>query len=166
MSRLEYLLSIFTHFEFYVSAVAVAVMSITSIAPSTTASLTATSVTSLLALTTPFVQPPECTSIWSLSSDTLWFHGVHTTLTILSSDQADPRFTSCQPSGWDRVPAANRFTFSPAVCPRGWVYHHMAATESGVENRTADTSRYSTYSTAYCCARYLVIFSVTAAVRP
>ncbi|KAG2027134.1 hypothetical protein GB937_000872 [Aspergillus fischeri] len=109
---------------------------------SETSTTTATT-TSLPALTTPFVQPPECTSIWDITSTATT---INSTLrlrltTILISDPADERFASCQPPGWDSNSTA-RFSFSPAVCPSAWTYHQMA------------TDRFDyRRSTAYCCSR-------------
>jgi hypothetical protein len=114
----------------------------TSVAPTTIA-------TKLLALTTPFVQRPECASVWDLTSVSSNSDGTSTTITILASDAADARFASCQPSAWDNIVPTSRFSFSPAVCPSGWTYYAMASTESIAANE----KDISTYSTAYCCAR-------------
>lgn len=108
----------------------------------------ATTMTTILALTTPFDQKPECTSIWDLTSTPTWTDGSSTTLTILASDTADTRFVSCQPSGWN---PAGHFTFSPAVCPSGWTYWNMQ--EYLCWNEKASKSVIC--STAYCCNRYL-----------
>ncbi|KAH8894661.1 hypothetical protein GQ53DRAFT_839647 [Thozetella sp. PMI_491] len=104
--------------------------------------------TSLLALTTPFAQPPSCTSIWDLTTVTTRTDGAPTTMTILASNAADARFASCQPSGWATDLPARHFTFSPAVCPSSWTYWAMRETE------TIDSQAHtgSTFSTAYCCA--------------
>jgi hypothetical protein len=60
---------------------------------------------------------------------------------IALSNSADPRFATCQPSGWAAVPPASRFSFSPAVCPSGWTAYDLGTTAASV-------------STAYCCARF------------
>ncbi|KAL1955659.1 hypothetical protein VTO42DRAFT_8204 [Malbranchea cinnamomea] len=99
------------------------------------------------ALTTPFVQPSECASLWDLTSIPSLVDGSTTTVTVLASDEAHERFASCQPSGWDST--GDGFTFSPAVCPSHWTYYAMASTESVVESGGRGVS---TYSTAYCCA--------------
>lgn len=57
------------------------------------------------------------------------------------SNTADPKYSSCQPPGWDE----HSFTFSPAVCPSGWTYY------AGKEE-TPDSGK--PYSRAFCCARY------------
>lgn len=111
------------------------------------AAMTAT-MTTILALTTPFDQRPECTSLWDLTSGPTWTDGSSTTLTILALDTADARFSACQPLGWT---PAGHFTFSPAVCPSGWTYWHMR--ESLCWNQKASSSVIC--STAYCCNRYL-----------
>lgn len=113
----------------------------TTLAPSTITpgAAAATTATALQALTTPFVQRPECASVWDLTSVSLDINGTATTVTILASDAADARFAACQPSGWDNAVPTERFAFSPAVCPSGWTYYFMAATKS--------------YSTAFCCTR-------------
>lgn len=116
--------------------------------PSSSVAEIATTMATILALTTPFDQKPECTSIWDLTSTPTWTDGSSTTLTILASDTADTRFLSCQPSGWN---PAGHFTFSPAVCPSGWTYWHMR--ENLCWNEKASSS--VVCSTAYCCNRYL-----------
>ncbi|OBT76612.1 hypothetical protein VF21_05302 [Pseudogymnoascus sp. 05NY08] len=102
--------------------------------------------TKLLALTTPFVQRPECASIWDLTTFSSLVSGVSKDITVLVSDAADERFASCQPPGWESIVPASRFSFSPAVCPSGWTYYNMAPSETRTKGK--DT----TMSTAYCCA--------------
>ncbi|POR39607.1 hypothetical protein TPAR_00203 [Tolypocladium paradoxum] len=102
--------------------------------PPSSAGATAT-VRKLLALTTPFVQPSGCSQWTPTSVDTSTFTGSKAIAAVLMSSQ-DP---SCYPSGWADVVPVHRFSFSPGVCPSGWVYHSMA--EEGVK-RT---------STANCC---------------
>ncbi|GFF23494.1 hypothetical protein IFM58399_00312 [Aspergillus lentulus] len=110
------------------------------LASETSFSSTSTTTTSLPALTTPFVQPPECTSIWDITSTATRINSTLRLTTILISDPADERFSSCQPPGWDSNSTA-RFSFSPAVCPSAWTYHQMATDR-------LDYRR----STAYCCS--------------
>lgn len=100
--------------------------------------------TNVLALTTPFVQKPDCESIWALSHVSSYSDdGRLTSVAILVSNVDDERFPSCQPSGWDSVILTSRFSFSPAVCPSDWTYYRMAS-----EAKAETTS-----TTAYCCAR-------------
>lgn len=95
------------------------------------------------ALTTLFEQPTDCRSIYTLSNSTIDYRdGTLTSLSYFVSDAADAKYTSCQPSGWDE----NNRTFSPAVCPSGWVYF------DGVE-RTIGGRQSTTRTTAACCAR-------------
>lgn len=99
--------------------------------------------TNVLALTTPFVQKPDCESIWALSHVASYEDDGHlTSEAFLASDADDERFTSCQPPGWASVVPASRFSFSPAVCPSNWTYYDMAST----------TNAGTTFTTAYCCA--------------
>ncbi|KFY35215.1 hypothetical protein V495_08046, partial [Pseudogymnoascus sp. VKM F-4514 (FW-929)] len=99
--------------------------------------------TNVLALTTPFVQKPDCESIWTLSHVSSYSDdGRLTSVAFLASDVDDERFTSCQPPGWASVVPASRFSFSPAVCPSNWTYYDMAST----------TNAGTTFTTAYCCA--------------
>ncbi|KFX87783.1 hypothetical protein O988_09293 [Pseudogymnoascus sp. VKM F-3808] len=99
--------------------------------------------TNVLALTTPFVQKPDCESIWALSHVSSYEDDGHlTSVAFLASDADDERFTSCQPPGWASVVPASRFSFSPAVCPSNWTYYDMAST----------TNAGTTFTTAYCCA--------------
>lgn len=106
----------------------------------------------MLALTTPFVQPPGCASIWEPTIvKTFDAKGSSLTLTILASDAANPRFTSCQPKGWATNIPARDFSFSPAVCPSGWTYWGM--TETFLSN--VATYSDGLYSTAICCDRYV-----------
>ena len=110
---------------------------------STSLSTPGATVTNVLALTTPFVQKPDCASIWGLTNIRTHVEGVATTVAILVSNVDDERFPSCQPSGWDSVIPTSRFSFSPAVCPSDWTYYRMAS-----EAQAGTTS-----TTAYCCAR-------------
>jgi hypothetical protein len=103
----------------------------------------------VLALTTPFVQPPTCSDIFSTTSITRsWttvsyssfsYSTVIITGYITVSNRDDPRFAACQPSGWAEVPTQSQFSFSPAVCPSGWTAYGLDTTAA-------------TVSTAYCCA--------------
>ncbi|OBT69976.1 hypothetical protein VE03_00380 [Pseudogymnoascus sp. 23342-1-I1] len=124
--------------------------------------------TEILTLITPFVQRPECASIWDLTIVPSRVSGNSTSVTILVSDAADERFASCQPSGWDKIVPASRFFFSPAVCPSGWTYYDMASTVSAASNGKDK----STFSTAYCCASghsldtYVTDFSIPTMTPP
>ncbi|KAK3376335.1 hypothetical protein B0T24DRAFT_618474 [Lasiosphaeria ovina] len=121
-------------------------MSDTPITPASTATtpaFVAGTATSLLALTTPFVRPPSCGEIFSTSSivSSYWWDDYSlTTVQVLASDAADPRFASCQPPGWGAVVSASRFSFSPAVCPTGWTAYSVKALAAQS-------------TTAYCCDR-------------
>ncbi len=121
---------------------------------SSTSSTTVISPTdpSILALTTPFVQPAaECASIWEPETIQTFGNGTSLTLTVLASDAANPRFTSCQPSGWATNLPARRFSYSPAVCPSGWTYWDMEETTT-IDDKasTADV-----FTSALCCDRYV-----------
>lgn len=134
-------------------------MSTTSPGPSPGASATETA---LLALTTPFVQESDCASIWSLSSIGSYDQGTTSTVSVLVSNVGDEHFSSCQPSGWDSVVPGSRFSFSPAVCPSHWTYFDMSETIS-----YDDEARVvGTYSTAICCARFVLFLSAHASPSP
>lgn len=116
---------------------------------SSTTSLVVTA-TNILALTTPFIQPSRCGAISSTTSvitSFFWGNYTETTLQIVISDTADPRFSTCQPTGWTDVVPESRFSFSPAVCPNDWTAYQLEAT--GAEFK-------SSISTAYCCTRYTI----------
>lgn len=102
----------------------------------TTESITAIS-TGLLAIRTPFVQPSDCETQWrtSIVPDSV-VSGTTRMSPIMISDPA----ATCYPSGWGHVIPESRLSFSPGVCPEGWVYNAMA------ENTFA-------VSTAFCCNR-------------
>jgi len=108
----------------------------------------------LLPLATPFVPPPECTSIWSAAVVSTSANGSSLTLTILASDAANPRFTSCQPQGWATNIPARRFSYSPAVCPSGWTYRGMEETTK-INDRGHHIA--NIFSTAICCDRYATL---------
>ncbi|ORY15483.1 hypothetical protein BCR34DRAFT_558886 [Clohesyomyces aquaticus] len=114
---------------------------------SSTASATPTVPVSLLALTTPFVAPPNCadvfTTVKTVTSDYL-HNDTESTLTVVFSDPSDPRFTKCQPQGWDGVVPESRFHFSPAVCPDRWTAYNLGTVYLDAVRRA---------TTAYCCAR-------------
>jgi hypothetical protein len=110
-----------------------------------------------IALTTPYVFPdPSCLDIWATTFGTTTAYSAHglisTLIPIVYSNIFDPRFTSCQPSGWSTMLPESRFTFSPAVCPRDWTAYNTDVVSytsqfsiSRVVSRTA--------TRAYCCAR-------------
>ncbi|KAK1954547.1 hypothetical protein LY78DRAFT_594003 [Colletotrichum sublineola] len=107
--------------------------------PTTLANATATS---LLSITSPWVQPSDCETHWST---TTW----QSTGAIITSSQAFTVSTpvaSCNPPGWDRFGPESRLSFSPGVCPKGWVYNGMAEDGSPAA------------STAFCCQRDCVRF--------
>jgi hypothetical protein len=101
----------------------------------------------LQALTTPFVPPPNCadqfTTTAFISSYTTGTESGYSIISFLASDPADPRFSACQPSGWDRNLDSD-FQFSPAVCPSGWTAYNLGGTVSNPE---------APFTTAYCCSR-------------
>lgn len=114
---------------------------------------------SALAMTTPFVQPPSCQSIFLTTELTDYpyttnlfytsptgrdIYASPTRLPVLVSNTADSRFSTCQQSGWNQ--GEYPFTFTAAVCPSGWVMYNAQARDVYYEHST---------SRAYCCARYL-----------
>lgn len=110
----------------------------------TTSTATATS---LLALTTPFSQPNDCTDVFSTTdivTSFWWGDYSETTLHVSVSGPAGSHFASCQPSGWADVVPERRFSFSPAVCPYGWTAYELGPI----------TTLDPPITTAYCCARY------------
>ncbi|KAF5010996.1 hypothetical protein FDECE_2866 [Fusarium decemcellulare] len=102
-------------------------------------SLAPATATSRIALTTPYEQPRSCPSNWKRTT-AAWTQDGSSAVPALMSDP----ISTCYPSGWDDTEAGSRFSFSPAVCPSGWVYWKMA--------RETDSSPAS--STAYCCERF------------
>lgn len=105
---------------------------------STTEPITATS-TGSIAIRTPFVQPPDCKTQWKTTTVPASVVSGTTIMTpILISEPA----ATCYPSRWDEVTPESRLSFSPGVCPEGWVYNAMAEDGS------------SAASTAFCCNRF------------
>ncbi|KAK3344256.1 hypothetical protein B0T25DRAFT_573208 [Lasiosphaeria hispida] len=109
----------------------------------TTSSETSSALEALIStLTTPFIQPSGCDSIFSTTSvfetdyDYSGGRYVTGTIEVAISDRNDPKFTSCQPSRWADVVYESQFSFSPAVCPGGWTAYELR--EAGVR-------------TAFCC---------------
>ena len=88
-------------------------------------------------LVTQFSAPSSCSSIFKLveSLTSLQDVGQNITTTwtsyIFTSDQADPRFSACQPPGWEQ----RHLQFSPGVCPRGWGYFDMTVTSFSLGDR-------------------------------
>lgn len=116
------------------------------------------------AQTTPFVQPSFCADLFSTTtvsefpvsqSDNI--HGyVNRTVTALVPDGNDPRFTSCLPGGWAAKPSQYQYTFSPAVCPSGWMAYAIGPDwewDSVTSTTTKRSSSGQQASTAYCCPR-------------
>lgn len=107
--------------------------------PSTKASI-ATSVTALLSITTPFVQPTDCETQWrTASASSRTFRGTTLMTLLMVSDPA----ASCYPSGWDDAAPDDRLRFMPGVCPDGWTYNQMG------ENGSRDAT------TAFCCDKFV-----------
>ncbi|KAK4096689.1 hypothetical protein N658DRAFT_501295 [Parathielavia hyrcaniae] len=89
------------------------------------------------ALTTPFVPPQSCADQFITTT----IYSDFTTTTVLASVPAHPRFSACQPPGWDSGGDNNSILhFSPAVCPSGWTAHALGGYES------------QAVSTAHCCS--------------
>lgn len=117
-------------------------------APATT--VTATPFTSsptatvpMPAFTTPFPQPTSCSSV--LTTTVRYYSGYGTTSsrTLLLPDTSDPRYVAC-------LNPAGQFTFSPAVCPQGWIAWWLGQTNPPPGAPTISNTVY--LSTAYCCA--------------
>jgi len=105
-----------------------------------TRSSVAATATALLALTTPFVQPPGCDSHFTLTNVPTYINNRDDVTSMISVLSSLP-VASCYPSGWDTVMSQSRFRFSPAVCPHSWTYYEMAGLSS------------IPISTAFCCDR-------------
>ncbi|KAK1465561.1 hypothetical protein CMEL01_11553 [Colletotrichum melonis] len=107
-----------------------------------TKSILATS-TEKLAITTPFVQPPDCSNQWVMTEmphlPLTSFSSGEVYHTVMSKVSVSAPPSSCYPSGWDRVERTSRLNFSPGVCPEDWTYYSMARTHT--EGPTS----------AYCC---------------
>ncbi|KAL0935687.1 uncharacterized protein CTRU02_210278 [Colletotrichum truncatum] len=95
-----------------------------------------TTAAALLAITTPFVQPPACDS-WRTTTvrarPLTLVNGTTLSIPVVVSEPA----SSCYPSGWKQFPRESRLHFNPGVCPEGWTYFDMAEA--------------ALYSTAFCC---------------
>ncbi|KAK7959561.1 uncharacterized protein PG986_004415 [Apiospora aurea] len=111
--------------------------------PSPPTTLHESPLTSILALTTPFLQPPDCSGIFTATRKTTSLHHqgsyYKTVLTVAISDPTNVRFTTCQPPGWAEADPHHRFEFSPAVCPDKWTAYNL--------NSHGGTSKVA------CCAR-------------
>ena len=130
---------------------------------STTAAPLPTSTQTFVALTTPYVQPSSCTNIRDLGIfqtneyDSVLGSLSYKRITAIGSPIFHPKFSGCQPSGWDApaswptgriVPA---LYFSPAVCPSDWATHSIYVSPMSY----FDESSTETYTGAYCCKRYV-----------
>ncbi|KAK4120427.1 hypothetical protein N657DRAFT_161697 [Parathielavia appendiculata] len=101
------------------------------------------------ALTTPFVLPQSCANQFITTS----FASRSTYVTVVASCPADPRFSACQPPGWDSGGEGSSFQFSPAVCPSGWTAYNLGGTVSWVRHGASmNLITSKTFSTAYCCS--------------
>ncbi|OIW22636.1 hypothetical protein CONLIGDRAFT_687461 [Coniochaeta ligniaria NRRL 30616] len=115
------------------------------------------------AQTTPFVQPSFCADLFSTTTvsefpvretGTTSYGYSNRVVTALVPDGNDPRFTSCLPDGWAAKPSQYQYTFSPAVCPSGWIAHAIGPywERDGVASTTSmGSSSGQQASTAYCC---------------
>ncbi|WQF78889.1 hypothetical protein CDEST_03903 [Colletotrichum destructivum] len=121
----------------------------TIISSSITTSTTVTGA-ALLAIITPFVQPPDCTSYWGTTSvRSTVINGTTRMVRVVVSDSA----ASCYPPGWtgDKT-TPGMPSFSPGVCPDGWVYWDMAE------------ASYTAASTAFCCDMSVCVSSLRCAL--
>lgn len=109
---------------------------------STTEPVTATS-TGQLAISTPFVQPSDCKTQWKTTTVRA---SVVSGTTVMTSVMVSEPAATCYPPGWDGVTPESRLSFSPGVCPEGWVYYAMAEDDSPAA------------STAFCCNRFVQAF--------
>ncbi|KAH8601095.1 hypothetical protein B0O99DRAFT_736338 [Bisporella sp. PMI_857] len=129
--------------------------------PTSTSTVLATTA-ALLAITTPFIPPPSCTPIRDMTSflttvDSTWAYqasnnasryitSISTSwVSVLLSNPSNLGFTACQPSGWASMVPPQGLSFSPAVCPSGWLAHSVRTTSLVKEKST------KIISTAYCC---------------
>lgn len=110
--------------------------------PSSTLLATATA---LLAVTTPFIPPSACPTVYDITTFTSLSGDPSAFVSLLVSNPANENYVSCQPAGLSNVAPSLRQSFSPAVCPSGWWYNEMSTTVIG--------SR--TISTATCCKAYV-----------
>jgi hypothetical protein len=117
--------------------------SITSLAPMSLTTSATSAVTSMQALTTPFVYAEACsdTSFITTSINGWKDSTIPIEIELLVPDLADDRFSSCQPSGWSSRYQMTAFSFSPAVCPSGWTAYNLMVGNS-------DT-------VATCCERHV-----------
>ncbi|KAK2775159.1 TTL domain-containing protein [Colletotrichum kahawae] len=117
-------------------------MSLTATTTTPSNATTTASSISLLTITTPWVEPSDCSSQWTTSYVSYEMYGGTTvTLKFTVSNPA----ASCYPSGWDGFGPEHRLRFSPGVCPDGWVYSHMAEPTTLVA------------STAHCCQEFVIL---------
>ncbi|KAK4208629.1 hypothetical protein QBC37DRAFT_391853 [Rhypophila decipiens] len=114
------------------------------LSPTTTSVIPSPSTTAppVPGFTTPFTQPASCSP--SLTKTVTVYSGYGATIskTLLLPDKSSPYYTDCLD------PVNGQFSFSPAVCPKGWVAWWMGRTSAA---ETVGPSKYT--STAYCCAR-------------
>ncbi|KAK0704878.1 hypothetical protein B0H67DRAFT_362956 [Lasiosphaeris hirsuta] len=145
-----------TTFNSFIGTVTSAITSIPTSSYETTSSQTSSTLEVLIStLTTPFIQPSGCdnifitTSVFTTKYDDSVRSYIEEAIEVAVSDQDDPKFTSCQPSGWADVVYESRFSFSPAVCPGGWTAYYLRQVGA---------------ATAYCCESGYVYASGLASV--
>lgn len=101
---------------------------------------TASPTVSLLAVTTPFVPPHGCQPAYNFATTTdRWASDKIQSLIV--SNPSNLNFVKCQPSGLSNMAPSMRNSFSPPVCPSGWVYKSVATT----------MLQSKTLTTATCC---------------
>lgn len=97
------------------------------------------------AFTTPFPQPESCSSLLTTTVSTYSDFGTTSSRTFLLPDTSNPRYAAC-------LAPASHFTFSPAVCPQGWVAWWLGRTSALPTATSPPGSTPLLISTAYCCA--------------
>lgn len=100
-----------------------------------------------LAFTTPFAQPPSCSSLPFTTTVSYFYEGgnASSSTTFLFPETSDPSYTSCL------APAGPQFSFSPAVCPQGWPAWWLGTIIAPASLGTVLGNKFY-ISTAYCCA--------------
>ncbi|OLN81179.1 hypothetical protein CCHL11_10359 [Colletotrichum chlorophyti] len=96
----------------------------------------ATESTKLLTITTPWIEPSDCSTQWTTSTS---FQKKYGGTTVTQAWTISNPAASCYPPGWDDEVPERRLNFRPGVCPEGWNYQGLGEQIPLVA------------STAYCC---------------
>lgn len=104
------------------------------------------------------MQPSDCKTQWKTTAVSA--SAVNGTTFRTPAMISEPAAT-CYPSGWDEASPKSRLSFSPGVCPQGWVYNAMAESGSQVESTAFCCPRFGRTLSFFLCSNFSIYFTIS-----